>query len=78
MDRRCPPNLLGILHDSLTPTDDFAGTCCPSRRYNICCEAVLALLRRGAKIDSRESAGEYPLHIAALFMADRVVDLLLR
>ena len=47
-------------------------------RYNSCCDVALALLRCGAKIDARESAGEYPLHIAALYMADRVVDLLLR
>lgn len=47
-------------------------------RYNSCYEVVLALLRRGAKINARESAGEYPIHVAALYSADRVVDLLLR
>lgn len=47
-------------------------------RYNGCCEAMLALLRCGAKIDARESSGEYPLHVASLYLANRAVDLLLR
>ncbi|CAM9657926.1 unnamed protein product, partial [Hapterophycus canaliculatus] len=41
-------------------------------------DVVLALLRRGAKIDARESAGEHPLHVASQYLADKVVDLLLR
>ncbi|CAM9285786.1 unnamed protein product [Ectocarpus sp. 4 AP-2014] len=47
-------------------------------RYNTCCDVVLELLRRGAKMDARESAGEYPLHIATQYLADEIVDLLLR
>ncbi|CAM9144245.1 unnamed protein product [Ectocarpus fasciculatus] len=47
-------------------------------RYNTCRDVVLELLRRGAKVDARESAGEYPLHIATHYLADEIVDLLLR
>ena len=47
-------------------------------RYNACCEAMHALQRRGANVHARETAGELPLHVASLYLADQAVDLLLR
>lgn len=36
------------------------------------------LLRQGANVQAQETAGEYPLHVASSYLADKAVDLLLR
>lgn len=47
-------------------------------RYSPCREAISALLQHGANVQALETSGESPLHVACSYLAEGVVDLLLR